>query len=1097
MEQGETTETSYTGHNVGAVCRPRDSTTMQLRRSRLLAIVFLFVATTLPAQLVIQKVRPGSANPPCAPFELIVEGQQLPFDGQVELGGVPLATNPGNGAALFATVSAAALAQPGPSSIVVVPSSGSAPPSPPFPFRINTTPISAISPATASIGSGPVLLTVSGNCFDSAASILWNGAPLPTTVLSPNSAQATVPAANFTSPGVARVSIRGGNGNTSVAFPFRVGPPPGGAPPPVISSISPSQTTAGASAVTVRISGTGFNGQAAVLLDDRPAPPGAALWISATEMRVTLPPSQLATAGKIVVQVENPDGARSNSTTFKTLPAITALIPATWPVGRPCDLIAVGRGFSAASFVLFEGAAGVSRLTPTSTPSPTEINVCVPPEQVSTPGPTRVRVCTAAGGEDICSVPFILDITASIRITRIRPVSAVAGSGSLCLAVDVETTSAPGALIARWDGADLPPAVSACPAPAGLEGETAQGGAGVFTATILAEVGAPLLSRERPRNPAVACPADPLAPKITAFAPGSQIVSAPACFDIAALTPTLNPPMTSLRGDGCLSVVLTGQNLHSSATVSVEGFDGQFCDGGAPTISGCGLNAADSSICTQIEFAVPSGTGNLTVTIRNPANVCSFCSDQTFNVSLDDLETQLPPDAISISCPRDGTSFPRTPVGSQSRLSCQLSNGSELAGQVGALSLAAPFAVESSDCGDAILAPGEACGVDLTFAPSRPGLFAADLTAGSEEGDGEILGRYLGVGILRSAQLTVADGPSLPAAGQSRVRLQIDGAAGAQVTAIVRQSLRLDPQVAAFPAGAGAPGIDCGFSDAVVGVPYWQPLAAACDAPGSRWEASSVDGAGWASVQGEFLGGVPTQTGAFNYEIRLETGFPDGNPSVSRTCTIRVVDTPSASSGVSTDQPLIPCTSAQFGAGGLRVAATVTADQPLEADFQTGTVAGTLRYMASFEADGIDVSPYVEGPEAGTTTEASIGIEPPVITSGTFSCASGSQLTVEVSGYSVTREIGSMRFAFQAAPGATGTLQLGGDAASRPDLVTTFAQRYSAVDQDLDGGFILRAIFNVSGRAADIGGVDFSLQNSAGSASVNAAPGGPACSSQQ
>jgi hypothetical protein len=126
-------------------------------------------------------------------------------------------------------------------------------------------------------------------------------------------------------------------------------------------------------------------------------------------------------------------------------------------------------------------------------------------------------------------------------------------------------------------------------------------------------------------------------------------------------------------------------------------------------------------------------------------------------------------------------------------------------------------------------------------------------------------------------------------------------------------------------------------------------------------------------------------------------------------------------------------------------------------------------------------------------------LQAPLLRSATFSCPSSSELLVEVLGYSSTREVSGLVFAFQPAPGAAGPLELIGDAATRPDLVQAFQARFAsgAGSGALDGGFLMQARFSVGGRAADIGGVSLTMRNSVGSASITAVRGQPACGAGQ
>lgn len=1060
---------------------------LSIRRAVLALFVFALVLPGQPG--VLEKVQPASGMPPCAPFQITVEGQNIPFDGQVVLGGMQLVTNAGNGGQLIATVTSAALSAPGTAQLVVVDSTGQT--SSPLPFLINPTPLQSLSPNTAPVGNPDLTLRVTGNCFEPGATVLWNGASLATTFSDATTLHAVVTAANFSAAGVARVSVRNANGNTSVAVPFRVGPPPGPDPTPSISSLNPPETTAAPGAATIGIVGSNFSPQAVVVVNGTPAARANTLWLSDSRITLTLPPGSITLSGARNIKVRNPDGAVSNTASFLVRPVITSATPSSWTIGRPCDLFLAGRGFSPDAEVLIDGPAGLQRLPPTSTPTATQLGVCVPAPQVSAPGRVQVSVC-APGRTEVCSAPTVIDVVSGLTITQVRPMSAPAGSGPLCLAVDVRVPGGdPGALVARWDGADLPPGVSQCPATTGLTPAATEIAQGVFTTTILAEVNAALLAATRPRDPAVPCATDPLAPKITAFAPSLQSESAPACFDITPLRPTFDPPTLDPASNGCVSVILRGESIHRSAEVTVDGLQDGFCTGGEPMITGCGIRGVGPSICNQVTLVVPSGSGVISLRIRNPDALCPGCTPQTFTVDIDQAQTELPPDALSLVCGDGRTAFPRTPVKAQSRLNCSITNSSDGRGEIGALAMTEPFSVDPGDCVEAFLGPGESCSVDLLFAPTRVGLFASELTLTGQSSAS--LGRYLGVGILRGATLSILDDALTPA-GQSAVRIETDGAEGSDVLALLRQSLRLESSVPVFPVGEGTPDVDCGLPAAVVGVEYAQPLVAACDTAGASWEISPLDGGEWASVSGNRVTGTPTQTGVFDYEVRLSPAFPGDDSAVTRTCSITVVDAPIANGSASGTAPLMPCTAAQFAMGGARQQLPLAGDSPTDVAFQTGSLAGELRFIASFEADGVDVSPPPTSPgssPSGVEVNAAIALQAPVISAATFSCPSSNQLVVEASGYSSTREVASMRFAFQPAPGATTSLQLGADAASRPDLVSAFQTRYAsgANAGELDGGFQLQAIFAVSGQTSDIGGVTLTLQNSVGGATATASGG--------
>ena len=1045
-----------------------------------------------PAPPVPATVAPSSGPPPCPPFEISVDGRSLPSDGQIVLGGVPLATMPGSGGELIAIVTSEALATPGLNELVVRQSNLGD--SAPLPFLIRPTPLSGLTPASAGVNSGPVALRVDGSCFEPGATVLWNGEELVTTFIDSTRLDAIVPAPMLATAGFASVNVRNANGNTSVRFPFRIGEPES-VPPPRISSIAPSIIPAGSGPLRVNVNGSDLDPQAIVLLDGVRVPFSDALWFNPNRILVTIPARSLSVGGVIPIEVENPDGERAGPVEFRVQPVISDLNPRTWAIGRPCELIIAGQGFSATSVVVLDGPAGGRRLPVDLVSGSTGISVCLPAELVATVGPAQVSVCNGEGSRQVCSPPTALEITGGISITSLRPMSATAGSPTLCLAVDIEARvegSEP--LSVRWDGADLPSGAAQCPATAGLWPEAREIAQGLFATTVLAEVDAALLAAQRPRTASLPCAADPAAAKLTAFDRGSNAESAPACFDITALNPTIQQPRITIGPGGCLEVTLVGENIHRDAEILVDGLADGFCEGGNPTVGGCGLGDRGPSVCTEVTFSAPPGSGVASVAVRNPESVCADCPPLTFNVDLDEADAELPRDELSLSCADDAVAFPRTPVGSQSVLRCALRNESERTGRVGELTMDEPFSLEGSGCAGTLLPPGGDCPLELAFSANRVGLFGSELTLTGAEGDSDSLGRYLAVATLRSARISVVGSDSLPPAEQSAVRVEAEGADGAAVRAVLRQSLRLDPGLAVFPAGSGVPAFDCGFATAVAGVAYSQPLVAACDTADAAWELEALDGGSWASLSGDTISGAPAEAGVYTFNLLLSPGFPGSSATVSQTCSITVVDDPAQAGGGSGGR-LLPCASAQLEAGGARQEVDLGGSEPVDVGFQTGGVAGTLRFLAGFEANGVDVSPDL----APATASATVALQAPLLQSATFSCPSSSELLVEVMGYSSTREVSGLLFAFQPAPGAASPLELTGDAATRPDLVQAFQTRFASGSGAgaLDGGFLMQARFSVSGRAADIGGVSLTMRNSVGSASITAVGGQPACGAVQ
>ena len=79
---------------------------------------------------------------------------------------------------------------------------------PPFPIVLNLSPtISSLSPSAAVVGGSDFTLTVLGTQFDSAATVLWNGATRTTTLVSATQLTAAIGAADIAAVGTANVTV--------------------------------------------------------------------------------------------------------------------------------------------------------------------------------------------------------------------------------------------------------------------------------------------------------------------------------------------------------------------------------------------------------------------------------------------------------------------------------------------------------------------------------------------------------------------------------------------------------------------------------------------------------------------------------------------------------------------------------------------------------------------------------------------------------------------------------------------------------------------------------------------------------------------------
>lgn len=181
----------------------------------------------------------------------------------------------------------------------------------PYPFYVAAPvpTLTAISPASAPLGSGEVTLTVTGTNFNKNSTIQWNGYyTLITRYVSPTTLTAQLDDRLFSAAGTVEISVSNpapGGGKSAFAI-FTIGNSV-----PKITSISPDIALHGDPGFPVTVTGTSFTPQSKVLWN------GTALtttFVSTTSLRAAVPAADFLTPGAAVVKVSNPAGVSAGST---------------------------------------------------------------------------------------------------------------------------------------------------------------------------------------------------------------------------------------------------------------------------------------------------------------------------------------------------------------------------------------------------------------------------------------------------------------------------------------------------------------------------------------------------------------------------------------------------------------------------------------------------------------------------------------------------------------------------------------------------------------------------------------------------------------
>lgn len=249
-------------------------------------------------------------------FTLTLTGTNFVGSSVVRLNGNDRATTFVSATELKATITSADLANIGTASLTVFnPTPGGGTTSALSLAINNPVPtITSLSQTAILKDSAGITLAVNGTNFVSTSKVKWNGAERATTFVNATQLTATIPAADFAAAGTAEVAV--GNpapgGGTSNTRTFTINNPT-----PTITSIDPASTYNTLPTFTLTVKGTGFVGPNASVVRWNGAD-RATTFVSATELKATIPAADIADVGTAVVTVFNPTpgGGTSNAVNF-------------------------------------------------------------------------------------------------------------------------------------------------------------------------------------------------------------------------------------------------------------------------------------------------------------------------------------------------------------------------------------------------------------------------------------------------------------------------------------------------------------------------------------------------------------------------------------------------------------------------------------------------------------------------------------------------------------------------------------------------------------------------------------------------------------
>lgn len=395
---------------------------------------FVFNVASAPNPVpTLTSISPTSATAGGAAFTLTLTGTNFVASSVVNFNGVGQTTTVVSGTQLTASIPASAITTAGIFPVTVTNPAPGGGTTAAINFTVNNPvpSISSLSPASATFGGAGFTLTVNGSAFVNGSTVSFNGSNRATTFVSSSQVTAAITATDIAAVGSFPIVVTnptpGGGASTAVNFSVNN-------PPPAITSLSPSNATAGGAAFTLTVTGTAFVSGAVVNFNGTAA---TTTFVSSTQLTAAIPATDIATGGAVNVTITNPapGGGTSAPATFtinNPLPTITTLSPSSALAGSAAFTLTItGTNFVSTSVVNFGGKAVATTFVGAA-----QLTASVTAAEIATAGPVTVTVTNPAPGGGTSAASTFTVNNHVPTITTLSPVSATAGSAAFTLTVN-------------------------------------------------------------------------------------------------------------------------------------------------------------------------------------------------------------------------------------------------------------------------------------------------------------------------------------------------------------------------------------------------------------------------------------------------------------------------------------------------------------------------------------------------------------------------------------------------------------------------------------------------------------------------------------
>jgi hypothetical protein len=296
----------------------------------------------------------------------------------------------------------------------------------------NPTPvISAISPTGVNVGGSSTTLTVDGSGFLSGSVINFNGQSRTTTFVNSTRLTATISSSDRANRGLIPITVSNPapGGGISNAVDLAINNIV-----PTLTSISPTNKTAGDAAFTLTVNGTNYNSSSIVRFNgaDRPT-----TLVSSTRVTAQLSAADVAVGGSFGINVFNPPpggGSTSiiNLTVNNLAPTLTGISPASKTAGDAASTLTItGTNYNPSSIVRINGGD-----RPTTLVNSTQLTTLLTAADLAAAGTLSISVFNPApGGGNSGSVNFTINNPLP-SLSSVSPSIMTAGDAASALTVN-------------------------------------------------------------------------------------------------------------------------------------------------------------------------------------------------------------------------------------------------------------------------------------------------------------------------------------------------------------------------------------------------------------------------------------------------------------------------------------------------------------------------------------------------------------------------------------------------------------------------------------------------------------------------------------